>query len=127
MNKIVIIGRLTRDPELRTTSTAGIPVATFSVAVNRPFVKEGQQQEVDFIDCVAWRGLGETVAKFMTKGRLVAVSGRLQIRNYETQDGRKGRAAEVVADEVRFLDGKKDGGTQPNAPDSVALPEELPF
>lgn len=126
MNKIVIIGRLTRDPELRTTSTAGISVTSFSVAVDRPFAKEGQQ-DVDYIDCVAWRGLGETVAKFMTKGRLVAVAGRLQIRNYETQDGRKGRAAEVVADEVRFLDGKKDGGTQPNAPDSVALPEELPF
>ena len=126
MNKIILIGRLTRDPELRTTSTSGIPVATFSLAVDRPFAKDGQQ-EVDFIDCVAWRGLGETVAKFMTKGRLVAVAGRLQIRAYETQDGQKRRAAEVVADEVRFLDGKKDGGTQPNAPDSVALPEELPF
>jgi single-strand DNA-binding protein len=126
VNKIILIGRLTRDPELRTTSTSGIPVATFSLAVDRPFAKDGQQ-EVDFIDCVAWRGLGETVAKFMTKGRLVAVAGRLQIRAYETQDGQKRRAAEVVADEVRFLDGKKDGGTQPNAPDSVALPEELPF
>ena len=108
------------------TTTSAIPVARFSVAVDRPFAKEGQQ-DVDYVDCVAWRGLGETVAKFMAKGRLVAVAGRLQIRNYETQDGRKGRAAEVVADEVRFLDGKKDGGTQPNAPDSVALPEELPF
>ena len=125
MNKIVLIGRLTRDPELRTTSTAGIPVASFSLAVDRPFAKEGQQ-DVDYIDCVAWRGLGETVAKFMTKGRLVAVAGRLQIRAYETQDGQKRRAAEVVADEVRFLDGKKDGAASPS-PDSVALPEELPF
>ena len=125
MNKIILIGRLTADPELRVTTTSAIPVARFSVAVDRPFAKEGQQ-DVDFVDCVAWRKLGEAVAQYMHKGSLVAVEGRLQIRTYETQDGRKGRAAEVVADDVRFLEPKSKGEAQ-SAPAAEPVTEEVPF
>ena len=127
MNKIILIGRLTADPELRVTSTSAIPVARFSIAVDRPFPKEGQQ-DVDYVDCVAWRKLGEAVAQYMHKGSLVAVEGRLQIRAYETQDGRKGRATEVVAEEVQFLEPKSKGeGEAQNAPAAEPVTEEVPF
>ena len=126
LNRVVLIGRLTRDPELRVTATSGIPVARFTVAVDRPFAKEGQQ-DVDFIDCVAWRGLGETVAKFMTKGRLVAVEGRLQIRPYETQEGAKRHATEIVCDNVRFLDSKKGDKAPAAEEDEAEIPADLPF
>ena len=125
MNKVILIGRLTADPELRVTTTSAIPVARFSVAVDRPFAKEGQQ-DVDYVDCIAWRKLGEAVAQYMHKGSLVAVEGRLQIRAYETQDGRKGRAAEVVADDVRFLEPKSKGEAQ-SAPAAEPVTEEVPF
>ncbi len=125
LNPFVLNGRLTRDPELRVTATPGVPVARFTVAVERPFAKE-DQQDVDFIDCVAWRGLGETVAKFMTKGRLVAVEGHLAIRSYETQEGDKRRAAEVVCDYVRFLDSKKSVKA-PVAEEEAEIPADLPF
>ena len=105
MNKVILIGRLTADPELRLTTTSAIPVTRFSLAVDRPMAKEGQQ-DVDFIDCMAWRKLGEIVAEYLHKGSLVAVEGRLQIRPYETQDGQKRRATESVAEDVRFLEPK---------------------
>ena len=125
LNPFVLNGRLTRDPELRVTATPGVPVARFTVAVERPFAKEGQQ-DVDYIDCVAWRGLGETVAKFMTKGRLVVVEGRLAIRTYETQETDKRRAAEIVCDNVRFLDSKK-GDKAADAAETDEVPADLPF
>ena len=123
MNKVILIGRLTADPELRVTTTSAIPVSRFSVAVDRPFAKEGQQ-DVDYVDCIAWRKLGEAVAQYMHKGSLVAVEGRLQIRAYETQDGRKGRAAEVVADDVRFLEPKAKAEAKTEA---EPVTEEVPF
>jgi len=128
LNRVILIGRLTRDPELRVTSQSGVPMASFTVAVDRPFQSQGGQRETDFIDCVAWRRLAETVAEHMRKGRLVAVEGRLQIRSYETQDGQRRRVAEVVADDVRFLDRPRDVEREaPGNGDDVEMPEDLPF
>jgi single-strand DNA-binding protein len=108
LNRIVLIGRLTRDPELRYVPS-GHPVASFSLAVDRSFANQQGERETDFIDIVAWRKLAEQVSQHLSKGRLVAVEGRLQIRSYETQDGQKRKVAEVVADGVRFLDRKATG------------------
>ncbi len=108
LNHITIMGRLTRDPELRRTSS-GIAVASFSVAVDRDFGgRDGGEKETDFIDCVAWRQTGEFVSKYFTKGRMIVVSGRLQIRNWTDKDGNKRRTAEVVADNCYFGDSKRD-------------------
>ncbi len=129
LNRIVLIGRLTRDPEMRYTPQ-GVPVASFSLAVDRPFANQQGERETDFIDCVAWRKLGETVGNHLTKGRLVAVEGRLQVRSYEAQDGSKRRAAEVVCDSVRFLDRPRDGQAPHDGgfgSDEPELPDDLPF
>jgi len=108
LNHIVIMGRLTRDPELRRTGS-GIAVASFTVAVDRDFGgRDGGEKETDFIDCVAWRQTGEFVSKYFTKGRMIVVSGRLQIRSWTDKDGNKRRTAEVVADNVYFGDSKRD-------------------
>ena len=108
LNHITIMGRLTRDPELRRTGS-GIAVASFTLAVDRDFSpKDGGERETDFIDCVAWRQTGEFVSKYFTKGRMAVVSGRLQIRNLNDKDGNKRRSAEVVADNVYFGDSKRD-------------------
>ena len=108
LNHITIMGRLTRDPELRRTGS-GIAVASFTVAVDRDFGgRDGGEKETDFIDCVAWRQTGEFVSKYFTKGRMIVVSGRLQIRNWTDKDGNKRRTAEVVADNSDFGDSKRD-------------------
>ena len=108
LNHITIMGRLTRDPELRRTGS-GVAVASFTVAVDRDFGKnENGERETDFIDCVAWRQTGEFVSKYFTKGRMAVVSGRLQIRSWTDKDGNKRRTAEVVADNVYFGDSKRD-------------------
>ena len=110
LNHITIMGRLTRDPELRRTGS-GVAVASFTLAVDRDFGKnENGERETDFIDCVAWRQTGEFVSKYFTKGRMAVVSGRLQIRSWTDKDGNKRRTAEVVADNVYFGDSKKDEG-----------------
>ena len=112
LNHIVIMGRLTRDPELRRTGT-GIAVASFSVAVDRDFGgRDGGERETDFIDCVAWRTTGEFVSKYFTKGSMIVVSGRLQIRGWTDKDGNKRRSAEVIADRIYFGDSKKDTSGQ---------------
>ncbi len=109
LNHIVLMGRLTRDPELRRTGT-GVAVASFTVAVDRDFGgRDGGEKETDFIDCVAWRQTGEFVSKYFTKGRMIVVSGRLQIRSWTDKDGNKRRTAEVVADNCYFGDSKRDG------------------
>ena len=105
LNHIVIMGRLTRDPELRRTGT-GIAVASFTVAVDRDFSGKDTEKETDFIDCVAWRQTGEFVSKYFTKGRMIVVSGRLQIRSWTDKDGNKRRTAEIVADNCYFGDSK---------------------
>ena len=107
LNHITIMGRLTRDAELRRTGN-GTAVASFTVAVDRDYGQDGQK-ETDFIDCVAWRGTGEFVSRYFAKGSMIVVSGRLQIRTWTDKDGNKRKAAEVVADEVYFGEGKKDG------------------
>ena len=108
LNHITIMGRLTRDPELRRTGS-GIAVASFTVAVDRDFGgRDGGEKETDFIDCVAWRQTGEFFSKYFTKGRMIVVSGRLQIRNWTDKDGNKRRTAEVVADNCYFGDSKRD-------------------
>jgi len=108
LNHITIMGRLTRDPELRRTGS-GIAVASFSLAVDRDFSpRDGGERETDFIDCVAWRQTGEFVSKYFTKGRMAVVSGRLQIRSWTDKEGNKRRTAEVVADNVYFGDSKRD-------------------
>jgi single-strand DNA-binding protein len=103
LNTVVLIGRLTRDPELRYTQT-GKAVATLRLAVDRGTTNPQGERETDFIDVVVWDKQAETVANYLQKGRLVAVQGRLQIRNYETQEGQRREKAEVVANSVRFLD-----------------------
>ena len=115
LNHIVIMGRLTRDPELRRTGS-GVAVASFSVAVDRNFGRnENGEKETDFIDCVAWRNTAEFVSKYATKGRMVVVSGRLQIRSWTDKDGNKRRTAEVVADNVYFGDSRRDNDNGGNA------------
>ena len=109
LNHIVIMGRLTRDPELRRTGS-GIAVASFTVAVDRDFGgRDGGEKETDFIDCVAWRHTGEFVSKYFTKGSMIVVSGRLQIRGWTDKDGNKRRTAEVVADNCYFGESKRGG------------------
>ena len=132
LNHITVMGRLTRDVELRRTGS-GTAVASFTVAVDRDIAnKETNERETDFIDCVAWRGVGEFVSKYFSKGSMAVVSGRLQIRNYTDKDGNKRRAAEVVADNVYFGDSKKDSTNAPAAPvqdfQQIDIPDaQLPF
>ena len=108
LNHIVLMGRLTRDPELRRTGS-GIAVASFTLAVDRDFAAQGAEKETDFVDIVAWRNTAEFVSRYFTKGRMAVVSGRLQIRNWTDKEGNKRRSAEVVADNVYFGEAKRDG------------------
>lgn len=143
LNHIVIMGRLTRDPELRRTGS-GVAVANFTLAVDRDFTGKDGEKETDFIDCVAWRNTGEFVSKYMSKGRMSCVSGSLQIREWTDKDGGKRRAAEVVANNVYFADSKNAAengstGATAYAPTQAAAPaagdfapiaeddEDLPF
>ena len=107
LNKIILMGRLTRDPELRRTQS-GTAVTSFSLAVDRDFKSQSGEKETDFIDIVAWRSTAEFVSKYFTKGRMAVVEGRLQIRDWTDKDGGKRRSAEVVADNVYFGDSKRD-------------------
>ena len=108
LNHIVVMGRLTRDPELRKTAS-GVSVASFSVAVDRDFSQQDGKKETDFLDVVAWRNTAEFAAKYFTKGRMAVVSGRLQIRNWEDKEGNKRRTAEILAENIYFGDSKKEG------------------
>ena len=125
LNHIVIMGRLTRDPELRRTGS-GVAVASFTLAVDRDFSgKDSNEKETDFIDCVAWRQTGEFVSKYFTRGRMACVSGRLQLRNWTDKDGNKRRTAEVIADNVYFADSKiaaESGGNSPTAAEPAGNP-----
>ena len=114
LNHIVVMGRLTRDPELRKTAS-GVSVASFSVAVDRDFSQQDGKKETDFLDVVAWRNTAEFAAKYFTKGRMAVVSGRLQIRNWEDKEGNKRRTAEILAENIYFGDSKKedDSGSAP--------------
>ena len=121
MNKVVLIGRLTRDPELRYTGS-NIPVATFSLAVNRNFSNAAGEREADFINVVVWRKQAENVKNYLNQGSQVAIDGRIQTRSYDDQDGKKRYVTEVVADNVEFLGTK--GSNQNQASSSQIVPEE---
>ena len=112
LNKIFIMGRLTRDPELRRTQS-GTPVTSFSLAVDRDYKSQSGEKETDFIDVVAWRATAEFVAKYFTKGRMAVVEGRLQIRDWQDRDGNNRRSAEVIVDSVFFADNKPSGAAVP--------------
>lgn len=110
LNRVILIGRLTRDPELRYTP-AGVAVTQFTIAVDRPFTSQGGEREADFIPVVTWRQLAETCANYLRKGRLTAVEGRIQVRNYENNEGKRVYVTEVIADNVRFLESpNREGG-----------------
>jgi single-strand DNA-binding protein len=133
MNKVILIGRLTKDPELRYTPGTGIPVATFTLAVNRRFTNAQGDREADFIRIVAWRKLAELCANNLNKGRLAGVCGSLQVRSFDGQDGQRRWITEVVADEVQFLDWPKDGAPRPESGGNFGQDfndestDELPF
>lgn len=132
MNKIILIGRLTRDIELRYTNS-GNEVANFTLAVDRPFTNQQGEKETDFVNIVVWKKQAENCANYLLKGSKVAVEGRLQIRKYEDKEGIKRTAAEVVADRVEFLDTKKKQGDEPDgvveAAEQVfaAQDDDIPF
>lgn len=104
LNRVILVGRLTRDPDLRYTPNGGVAVVRFTVAVNRKFTNQQGEREADFINIVAWRALAENCGNYLKKGSLVAIEGRIQTRSYENQEGRTVYVTEVVADDVRFLD-----------------------
>ena len=108
LNKVFVMGRLTRDPELRRTQS-GTAVASFSLAVDRDYKSQSGEKETDFFDVVAWRSTGEFVAKYFTKGRMAVVEGRLQVRPWQDKDGNNRRSTEIIAENIYFGDSKKDG------------------
>lgn len=119
MNKVVLIGRLTKNPELRFTPGTGLAVSTFTIAVDRRTNKEGKK-ETDFIPIVVWGKQGENVANYMSKGKLIGISGRIQTRNYEGKDGIRRYVTEIVADEVQFLDYKSSSNNVANDNNSTS-------
>lgn len=143
LNKAILMGRLTRDPELRYTGDSNIPVVSFTLAVDRGYARQGEEKQTDFIPITAWRGTAEFVSRNFTKGQLVAVTGRIQVRNYQDKDGNNRTATNVVADEVFFAEPKRNnsgapgsapafGGGAYNAPAddgfmSVDTADDLPF
>ncbi|OCA82195.1 single-stranded DNA-binding protein [Bacillus sp. FJAT-27225] len=113
MNRVVLVGRLTKDPELRYTPS-GVPVATFTLAVNRAFSNQQGEREADFINCVVWRKPAENVANYLKKGSMAGVDGRIQTRNYEGQDGKRVYVTEVVAESVQFLEPRNSSARSDN-------------
>ena len=111
MNKVILMGRLTRDPEVRYTQTSNTLVASFTLAINRRFVRQGEERQADFINIVAWGKLGEFCSKYYRKGQQVAVTGRIQTRTWDDDQGQKHYVTEVVAEEAYFAEGKRDGNS----------------
>lgn len=122
MNKVILMGRLTRDPELRQT-TSGIAVCSFSIAVNRRFAKDGQQN-ADFINCTAWRQQAEFICKYFHQGSMIAIVGSLQSRSWENQEGKRQYSTDVVVEEVHFTGSKRDSGT--DSGDSFNMSQPAP-
>lgn len=117
LNKIILMGRLTRDPELRRTQS-GTAVASFALAVDRDYKAKGAEKETDFVDIVAWRNTAEFASKYFSKGRMAVVEGRVQVRSYTDKEGNKRRAFEVVAENIYFGDSKKESGNSGNYGDN---------
>lgn len=126
LNRVILIGRLTRDPELRYTPS-GVATTSFNLAVDRPFTNQQGQKETDFIPIVTWRTQAENVANYLKQGSLVAVEGRIQTRNYENNEGKKVYITEVVADNVRFLESKKQHSIEEGSTPVDVESEDLPF
>ena len=134
MNKAILLGRLVKDPELR-YATSGTAVATFTLAVDRRFQKQGEERQADFINCVAWQKTAEFVANYFTKGQMMALSGSIQVRTWEDNDGHKRYATEVIAEDVYFAESKKSSeSATPKAPaqppvgfEGVPTSDDLPF
>lgn len=129
MNKVILMGRLTKSPEVRYTQTNNTLVASFSLAVNRRFVKQGEERQADFFNIVAWGKLGEFCSKYYKKGQQVAIIGRLQTRNWEDENGQKRYATDVIAEEAYFADSKKDEGASndPFSNNTFGTSEESDF
>ena len=121
MNKVILIGRLTRDPELRYTGS-NTPVATFSLAVNRSFTNQNGEREADFINCVVWRKLAETVKNYLSQGSQVAVEGRIQTRNYDDQNGQRRYVTEVVVENIDFVGSRRDNAQGQASQSAPAMP-----
>lgn len=130
MNKVALIGRLTRDPDVRYTTANNILVVSFSLAVNRRFVKQGEERQADFINIIAWDRTGEFCSKYLKKGQQVGIIGRLQTRRYEDKDGKTVYVTEVVAEEAYFADSKKETEVNPfetNNVQATVTDDDLPF
>lgn len=130
MNKVILVGRLARDPELRATAS-GVPVCSFSVACDRRYVKQGEERKADFINCIAWRQTGESISKYFAKGHRIALEGTLQTRSWTDNEGKTRYAMEVVVDQWEFAQSKNEtgmgGGVAPMASASSSLyPEQEP-
>ena len=125
MNKVILMGRLTRDPEVRYTTTNNTLVASFSLAVNRRFARQGEERQADFINIVAWDKTGEFCSKYFKKGQQVGVVGRIQTRNYDDKDGKKVYVTEVIAEEAYFADTKREAEANPFATQNAAV--DAPF
>lgn len=121
MNRVILIGRLTTDPNL-TYTPSGVAVTKFVLAVDRPFASQDGEREADFIPVVTWRQLAETCANYLRKGRLTAVEGRIQVRNYENNEGKRVYVTEVIADNVRFLESNRESSNK-----SSSRPQNDPF
>ncbi|TGE34004.1 single-stranded DNA-binding protein [Desulfosporosinus sp. Sb-LF] len=133
LNRVVLIGRLTKDPELRYTPN-GVAVANFTLAIDRNYKNAQGERDADFIPCVVYRQLAELVANYLAKGKLAAVDGRIQVRSYTSQDGQKRWVTEVIAEDVRFLSPKDGGGGESTSPrgtgsfgHEVNLDDDIPF
>lgn len=126
LNRITIMGRLAKDPELRRTN-GGTPVTSFTLAVDRDFKGQNGEKETDWIDVVAWRNTAEFVSKYFSKGRMAVVEGRLQIRNWTDKDGNKRKSAEVLADNVYFADSKRDSEPAEMAYTEIEDDDDWPF
>ena len=111
MNKVILVGRLTKDPELRVT-TSGVNVCSFTVACDRRFVKQGEERKADFINCIAWRQSADAISKYFTKGNRIALEGSIQVRSWQDNEGKNRYATEVVVDQWEFAQSKGEGGAQ---------------
>ena len=137
MNKVILMGRLTRDPETRYTQTNNTLVSSFSLAVNRRFARQGEERQADFINIVAWSKLGEFCSKYFKKGQQVGIIGRIQTRTWDDDQGTKHYVTEVVAEEAYFADSKRDGAVEntfgsipmptPDSDFEVSSGDDLPF
>ena len=126
LNRVVLVGRLVADPELRYTPN-GVAVANFRLAVNRPFTNEQGEREADFINCVCFKKVAENLANYQKKGNLIGVDGRIQTRSYDGQDGKRVYITEVVAESVQFLESKREGQTNPFESQGEPVDDNLPF